>query len=83
MVDPAHDGVDSGVPWLADDYPAQQTKLDSGQVYEVEETVKFNSAYLTSDQRNAEIIARANEIEDEVIARLQLELEWSGYHNTA
>ncbi len=83
MVDPANAGVVSAIPWLADDYAAQQAKLDSGQVFEKSDTVKFTSAELTSAQRRDEIISRANAIEAEVVARLQLELEWAGYHNTA
>jgi hypothetical protein len=81
-VDPERSGVTSEVPQIQIDFVDQYNKLQDGSAYEISERVNFSSAYLTPAQRNAEIQARAQEIDVHLIEELQIEFEWTGYEGT-
>ncbi len=80
--DPDGNGVVSSIRDLVNRFAAQNTKLQSGAAYEIQEIMGFSSAYLTPIQRNTEVQARAQEIESTLLNELQVEMEFTGYNNT-
>ena len=57
-------------------------QVQSGEIYEVQESVRFSSLALTDVQKRDEIDARYNELTTESLSKLQILLEWWGLKRT-
>jgi len=61
---------------------AELLQVQSGEIYEVRESVRFSSLSLTPIQKRNEIDARYNELITEARDRLQIILAWWGLKRT-
>ena len=61
---------------------AELQQVQSGEIYEVQESVRFSSLALTDAQKADEIDARYDELTTESLSKLQVLLEWWGLKRT-
>lgn len=59
--------------------PAELTQIETGQVIEKVETVRFSSIYLTNTQRLQEVKNRYSIVKTQLLEELQIELNFMGY----
>ena len=55
---------------------AELQQVQSGEIYEVQQSVRFSSLALTDAQKADELDARYNELTTESLSKLQILLEW-------
>ena len=73
--------VPSRVPYLADEFPAELAKMQTGEVIEEVATMQFSSLELNDTQKKAEIDAFWGSKQAEVFSQLQTQLEYYHYDN--
>lgn len=59
--------------------PTEDSQLKSGALVERQQTIRFSSVNLTSNQRRVEIEAAFTQLQSQLIADKQITLDWIGF----